>query len=210
MLGSLDLAALVAGLIVGFYWARVMKLIAKTKKTTGRAGNFWPAEPLGRALRVAWVPLVVAWIALPLAIGLGLSGRFLDLVYTQPIVHWFGVAVMLLALGLTMVCWRKMGKSWRMGIDPEETTGLVVSGPFAYVRHPIYTLQILLLIATGVAVPVVALWAALAILAVLLVWEAIREEGHMTRTHGETYRRYADAVGRFLPRSSKPFAADHA
>ena len=204
---QLDLPALAVGLVVGFYWARVVKLVLKTRRTTGRAGNFWPAEALGRALRVVWYPAVVAWIVVPLAVGFGARGGGLDLLYDLPILRWFAAAVALAALVLTMVCWRRMGKSWRMGIDPGETTALVVQGPFAYVRHPIYTLQIVLLAATAAAAPCWIVIGVAVLLACLLQWEAIREEDHMIRTHGETYGRYRAGVGRFVPRSIRPFRA---
>jgi protein-S-isoprenylcysteine O-methyltransferase Ste14 len=35
-----------------------------------------------------------------------------------------------------------MGDSWRIGVDPQETTGLVTSGVFTRVRNPIFTAMI--------------------------------------------------------------------
>ena len=58
--------AVIVGLIIGIYWLCVLGLVAKTKREVGRAANFVPPERLGRFIRFVWIPLVVAWIFLPL------------------------------------------------------------------------------------------------------------------------------------------------
>ena len=50
-----------------------------------------------------------------------------------------------------------MGRSWRIGIDPEEKTQLIFSGPFRIVRHPIYALSILLVLGTLATTPTSAM-----------------------------------------------------
>ncbi|MGE5608956.1 MAG: methyltransferase family protein, partial [Bacillota bacterium] len=118
---------------------------------------------------------------------------------------WLGVAIAAIAFAATWACWRKMGKSWRMGIDPNEHTQLIVTGPYAYVRHPIYALSSLLMLATVAIIPSpLILLVALAHLA-LLQWEARREEKHLLNQHGTTYAAYYTQVGRFIPRSLHPY-----
>lgn len=197
----MDWPALLIGLLTGAYWARVIKLVFKTRRLTGKAGNFWPAEPLGRLLRVIWYPVVILWIAFPLYKAWASPAHpFLRPIYEQSLVRFSGVAVAIVAYWFTLVCWRKMGKSWRMGIDPGERTQLVVTGPYAYVRHPIYALQALMVIASFVAVPTPVMLVVALLLSTLLSWEAIREEKYLLQTHGEPYARYLANVGRFIPR----------
>jgi protein-S-isoprenylcysteine O-methyltransferase Ste14 len=40
---------------------------------------------------------------------------------------------------MTMVSQYQMGNSWRVGVDPHETTELVSRGLFTVVRNPIFT-----------------------------------------------------------------------
>ena len=87
-----------------------------------------------------------------------------------------------------------------MGIDPGEKTELVITGPYAYVRHPIYALQSLLLLASFVAVPNVLMLVVMLVVMGLLQWEARREEQYLLRTHGAQYEQYLRRVGRFVPR----------
>ena len=195
---DIDWPALCVGLIVAFYWGRVIKLVLKTRRLTGRAANFLPPETLGRILRIIWYPNVAAWVILPLVMAF---------VFVPPTKFWYilpleivAVVLAFVDLYLTMICWRKMGKDWRMGIDPNEKNTLIITGPYALVRHPIYALQCLLALLTFVAVPHLLVAIVAFIQIVLLQWEARREEKHMASVHGETYINYMRQVGRFIPR----------
>lgn len=190
------LPALIIGLIVAFYWGRVIKMVIKTKLQTGRSANFFPPETLGRILRVIWYPNVVAWVVIPLLSSLYPGWRL----WSVPGLEWVAVAIALVAMYYTLVCWRKMGRAWRMGIDPNEKNKLIISGPYALVRHPIYALQCLLALVSFVAVPNVWMAVIASLQILLLQWEARREEKHMLSVHGETYAHYMRMVGRFIPR----------
>ncbi|MGH7179731.1 MAG: methyltransferase family protein [Tepidisphaeraceae bacterium] len=194
------------GLIVALYWGRVLRLVYKTRKRTGHSANLLPPEPVGRVLRIIWYPTVILWIALPLALGFrpierGVAG----LLFTNLAIEWTGVAGSLVAFGATLVCWKKMGKSWRMGINPAETTSLVVSGPYAFVRHPIYALSSLMMLSTLLAVPTPLMALVGVIHMSFLQWEARREEGYLVQIHGSVYEDYMHQVGRFIPKSTRGY-----
>lgn len=204
-----NVPALILGLVLLAYWGRVIRLTRKARRRTGRAGNFIPRERIGWWVRFIWNPVVAAWIALPLVVAFTRRlPRGLRLFDWHPAVAWIGLGLAVVAFAATLVCWRKMGKSWRMGIDPGEKTTLVLSGPFAYVRHPIYGLSSLLMIGSFLVIPspVMVIVAVLHLL--LLQWEARREERYLTHVHGDLYARYAARTGRFVPVSLTPYRPD--
>jgi protein-S-isoprenylcysteine O-methyltransferase Ste14 len=189
------------GIIVGIYWARVLRLVRKTRKVTGHGANLLPPELIGRALRILWYPTVLLWIVVPFVVAFAHPGTWmLRALWYLPALRWLAVIVAVTALAATMICWKRMGKSWRMGIDPNEKTQLIVTGPYAYVRHPIYALQSLLLIASFVAVPSVLMFMVMLIGMILLQWEARREEKYLVRVHGAQYEDYLGRSGRFIPK----------
>ena len=206
-MNGINWPSLCAGLIVGAYWARVLRLVLKARRATGRAANFLPPEPLGRLLRIVWYPTVVAWVLIPLYVALfhAKAPAPLRRLYHEPISQWVGVALAAAALGATLVCWRLMGRSWRMGIDPHEKTRLIVTGPYAYVRHPIYALSSLLMLATALVVPAPAMILVAVVHVTFLQWEARREERHLATMHGREYHTYLRRVGRFVPRTLTPY-----
>jgi protein-S-isoprenylcysteine O-methyltransferase Ste14 len=198
--------AVIIGLLIGIYWLRVMMLVARTKREVGRAANFVPPEPLGRLLRFIWIPVVVLWIFVPMLLPFvtGLPWFLQPIAFQgQEIVGWIAVVIALIAFAITWVCWVKMGKSWRMGIDPNERTTLVFNGPYAYVRHPIYGLSQVLMLSTFAAWPSPLMLVLAALHLILMQWEVRREDKYLVALHGPAYADYMKNVGRFVPRIVK-------
>jgi protein-S-isoprenylcysteine O-methyltransferase Ste14 len=187
--------AIIVASSVSIYWLAVLVKCILIAPRIGRLPNVVPREPTGRLLRLFWTPLVLLWIAAPWSAVRKPSAATLNLV-----LGGCGAALCVTALLLSFLCWRQMGLSWRIGIDPQEKTALVVTGPFRHVRHPIYALSILLMLGTVAAVP--TWWMATIAVAhtVLLLVEARREEKYLLRHHGEAYGAYRATTGRFVPR----------
>lgn len=202
--------ALIIGLVVSMYWSRVMLMVRRFRKTAGHDANLVPREQTGRMVRWIWMPVVVLWVALPFMAFFARGGRATG-PWVVPATHfplWMGWAaafIAVLCLLATLECWRRMGTSWRMGINPDDKTQLIFSGPFAFVRHPIYGLSSLLMIATMLAVPSAIMFTVGIVHVALLQWEARREEQHLIALHGEEYLRYARKTGRFFPRSFRAY-----
>jgi protein-S-isoprenylcysteine O-methyltransferase Ste14 len=112
-----------------------------------------------------------------------------------------GLVVM--AVGVAGVVWSQLGlrDSWRIGVDPGERTELVVDGPYACSRNPIYAGMAVAAVGAAVAVPS---WVAVAGAALLVVGVEVQvrrvEEPYLEGAHGASFRRYAARVGRFAPR----------
>ena len=195
-----DWPCLMVAVILAIYWLRVARMAWKMRRKTGRAANFIPAESLGKLLRYLWIPIVVAWIGLPFAAAFKAPSHSPDFpLFESQIAQWIGVGVAIFCLLATRACWRRMGKSWRMGIDPNEKTTLIFTGPYAYVRHPIYALSSLMMIATVVVLPTPMMIGIAVVHLLLLQWEARREERNLSRIHGDQYDLYCSRVGRFIP-----------
>ena len=202
---------LVVALVVTVYWARVLHLVIKTRRRTGKSANFFPPEKLGRLLRLLWIPVVGGWIVLPLLLALGYSSASpLRPLWDLPALAIAASAVAVLCLVLTWICWQRMGRSWRMGINPNEKTQLIVTGPYAYVRHPIYALSTLLMVVSVLAAPSPAMFFCGVIHIAFVRWEARREEHYLLGVHGELYGRYLRGVGGFMPRTFTPFITERA
>jgi protein-S-isoprenylcysteine O-methyltransferase Ste14 len=162
--------------------------------------------------------VVILWILIPLISflfpprrhsggGQGWGWNFEDLLdfaitplfNSQPI-QYAALLIALLAFLLTLLCWKKMGISWRMGIDPTEKTQLITTGPYSRIRHPIYALSSLLMLATVAAIPSPAMLLVAATHLFLLQLEARREESYLAITHGPAYSEYQRRTGRFIPK----------
>lgn len=114
--------------------------------------------------------------------------------------HAIGLVLAGTGVALTFGAQLAMGDSWRIGVDPEERTRLVTSGPFALVRNPIYSAMAPTVLGLVLLVPsVLAIAGLLAIAAAFELQVRVVEEPHLLRVHGEEYADYAARVGRFVP-----------
>lgn len=126
----------------------------------------------------------------------------------EPLLQWgppsvAAMAAMLMAIGgAAIVVWsqRVLGVQWSLTARLVEGHRLVTSGPYAWVRHPIYTAMMPMLAATAVAFsrPVVLL----VCLALYLVGTRIRiaaEEQLMASAFGEEWATYRRRVQALIP-----------
>jgi protein-S-isoprenylcysteine O-methyltransferase Ste14 len=95
---------------------------------------------------------------------------------------------------------KTLGKEWSVTARLVEGHKLATSGPYAYVRHPIYTGMLGMLVATGLAISHwVVLPAALAIFVVGTVIRVRSEEKLLREAFGEQYETYAQRVPAIVP-----------
>jgi protein-S-isoprenylcysteine O-methyltransferase Ste14 len=206
------LPPILLGIVVGAYWGRVMRMAYKARRRTGRSANLLPTERVGRITRIFWVPAVIAWIVQPFCTAFWNDPpRPLRHLFYIPWIAWPALGVAIACLVLSRICWKAMGRHWRMGIDPSEENPLIASGPFRYVRHPIYALSILMMLASMAMLPSPVMLGVGVVHICLLCWESRREELHLLKIHGESYKRYWNTVGGFFPKSlnAPPHRSSH-
>lgn len=111
-----------------------------------------------------------------------------------------GIVLALLGIAGTVYAQIDMGDSWRIGVDPGERTDLVRSGVFGRVRNPIFTAMLTFGLGIALVTPnPVAIAGFLLLLATIEMQVRLVEEPYLAGVHGDSYRSYAGAVGRFVP-----------
>jgi protein-S-isoprenylcysteine O-methyltransferase Ste14 len=108
--------------------------------------------------------------------------------------------LMLLTLALFLTASRAMGRNWSLVARTRTDHQLVTWGPFAVMRHPIYTALFVFMIAMAIAF---GHWRGL-IVGVPLYWigtwiRITREERLLRAQFGAAYDDYASRVKRFVP-----------
>jgi len=113
-----------------------------------------------------------------------------------------GIAVTLVACGVAVAIWarRHLGEFWSARVTLKEDHQLIQTGPYARVRHPIYSGLLLAMIGTGLFV---GEWRA--VMGVLLIFvshglKARREEKMLISQFGSTYEEYRRRTGSLVPR----------
>jgi len=111
-------------------------------------------------------------------------------------------AIAVTALGIAFAIWARfyIGQNWSSAVTIKVDHQLIRTGPYAWVRHPIYSGLILAMIGTAIArreprgfLSVVLLW--------LGFWIKSRmEEKFMRKTFGAEYEDYSHSTGALIPR----------
>ncbi len=169
------------------YWfvaARGVKQDRRQESALSRAGHI---VPLGIAAWLLWAPV------LP---GRFLDGRFLP---AAPATYWIGVAIVAAGLGFAIWARNVLGRNWSGVVTVKQDHELIRSGPYRYVRHPIYTGLLLAFVGSAVAR---GEWRG--VLAVLIafaaLWRKLKlEEQWMIETFGDAYLRYRAEVRALIP-----------
>jgi len=115
--------------------------------------------------------------------------------------RWVGIALALAGFALLQWAQVTLGKSWSDTPRMMKEQTLITSGPYQFIRHPIYTAFVLIL---GSALLISANWLiGLAWLGMTVLEVASRvgfEESLMLEYFGDQYREYMKKTGRLLPR----------
>jgi len=189
------LALLLIGFVVhrGFYTRKIQhraESILKQPKPgrTTQIANLLTLLALFSTIIYIVVPNWMSWSALPIPTWL----------------RWLGIGIALGGFALLQWAQHALGKNW--SDDPKLIKGqeLVSSGPYHWIRHPIYSAFLLIL---GAFLPISANWFAgglwISAIGLAIAARIDVEEKMMLAQFGEEYRAYMQKTGRLWPRMLK-------
>lgn len=182
--------ALLLSLTVSGYFRRRARLESGTIE---RRAEGWPLLALRLAIALPLFGMIVlylihppamAWAAVPLPATL----------------RWLGAGLLLLAAPLVIWVFTNLGRNVSETVLVKSDHQLVTSGPYRWVRHPLYTTGLLLLTGMSLLAANAALALGTVAVAVLIVRVVIpREEAALIATFGDAYRAYRRRTGRLWP-----------
>jgi protein-S-isoprenylcysteine O-methyltransferase Ste14 len=114
----------------------------------------------------------------------------------------YGLGLLLTALGLGLTVWARvhLGVNWSVSVAHKHEHQLVRTGPYARVRHPIYSGLVLAFLGALVARGDLGALLACALGTLSLVMKLRREEHWMREVFGEAYSEYGADVPALFPR----------
>jgi len=168
----------IAWIAFWIYW-----LVSATSANASRPGRRW--TPIGGLSAVA-VILILRVL------------RFPSLAVHSPVLGAVGAVVF--ASGLLLAIWARvhLGRNWGMPMTQRLEPELVTSGPYRYIRHPIYTGLLLGIVGTALADNLSGLVLA-AGLTVVFYYAGRVEERNMTAAFPTTYPAYRASTKMLIP-----------
>lgn len=177
-------------LIFAGYWAVTSIGI---KKDVKRSGSVW----LALAIRLAIVVVLLMFLGSPAMKRLWESARSYSPSPSAPLVL---TGLVLCASGIGFAIWARIhiGRNWSPVPAMKEEHELVTSGPYRYVRHPIYTGILVAMI--GSALVAGLSWLVVFLFALVTFLFRVRiEEGYMMKLFPIEYPEYRKRVKALIP-----------
>jgi protein-S-isoprenylcysteine O-methyltransferase Ste14 len=163
--------------VFALYWL----IAAIGAKSGSRGGRSWPP---GLALLLAFLVLR------------GFKAE--SLAVHSLVLQVLGVA--LLVSGLALAVWARiyLGRNWGMPMSKKDEPELVTSGPYRFVRHPIYSGLLLAVLGTALATNLLGL-IALVLLATYFLYSATVEERLLSTSFPAAYPAYRAKTKMVIP-----------
>jgi protein-S-isoprenylcysteine O-methyltransferase Ste14 len=177
---------LTAYIILGVAWAIWLLPFILAKR------NSQTAQKIDR--RARWGMLLVA-----VAYALIWQGRF----WERPLPYWRVIPSTLFLLLACVLSWsgtRFLGRQWRMDAGLNADHELVRTGPYRFVRHPIYASMLCLFCGTALMIASVVLFLPAVVL--FIVGTEIRvgiEDRLLASRFGEQFTQYMNSIPAYIP-----------
>jgi protein-S-isoprenylcysteine O-methyltransferase Ste14 len=170
------------------YWLAAAQRAAPNKRMETLLEGASYRIPLGIGVLLMvfwWAPLFLRisalWMQSPLGAGIGLA-------FT--------------GAGLCLAVWARMhlGKYWSGRITLKENHRVIQTGPYAWVRHPIYSGLILALFGTAITLGTIPAFAGFAFMLISFLRKLKIEETWLRSQFGAEYAAYQSRVKALIPR----------
>jgi protein-S-isoprenylcysteine O-methyltransferase Ste14 len=186
--------ALLAVVAIRMYFSGYADAVSGERQTTKGEGSF-------RILRVV--------LGLPLLLGLIAYLAWPPLMEWSQMtlprwVRWLGVPAAVVGISFLVWVQRHLGNNFSGTVQIRTGGSVVKSGPYAYVRHPMYWSFLFI----GAAIWLLtANWflgaGFLMVILIVMVVRAPVEEQALLKAYGDAYAEYRRTTGKFFPRLSK-------
>jgi protein-S-isoprenylcysteine O-methyltransferase Ste14 len=174
-------------LVVAIYW--VVGIVG-AKSTVKREST------LSSALHVAMGCAAVALVWDP-ATGIGFLGH--RLISTAAWVQWLGLAATIGGCAFAIWARARLGSNWSATVTVKQNHELILRGPYAVVRHPMYSGFLLALAGTAIAVGEIRAFIGLGVAFITFFLKSAAEEKFMREEFSDEYARYSQRVWRLIP-----------
>lgn len=114
---------------------------------------------------------------------------------------WTVAGIVITYAGIGLAIWARMilGKNWSSSVTIKQDHSLILTGPYAFVRHPIYSGILLALLGSAVIVGRIRILIFVPILLIGFLIKSRKEERFMTEKFGRQYEEYRQHTKALIP-----------
>jgi protein-S-isoprenylcysteine O-methyltransferase Ste14 len=190
MTNSLSIASFIT---IGLWCVLIIYVLRGAKTASAEIEHPASASLASRIIKILGMLYLFALIYSPRWVGIHPHPMA-----TWPGRAWIGVAICAAGVALVIASRRTLGRNWSDLVVLKRNHELIQSGPYRWIRHPLYSGMLLAILGSAITVNF-----RLAYIAVPIVWlgfwlKARREEALLEQQFPE-YRHYRQRVKAFIP-----------
>ena len=179
--------------IFGLYWFISASSVKSTQETRGwLAGNWHGIWLLIGGLFLSNLPFLAK-------VGVSISSLTILLIPSSIVINVVIIVFAVTGLIVALIARRTLAGNWSRAVAFKEDHELITTGLYHYVRHPIYTGILLMILATALSVGTLSAGIGFVII-VLGLWFKLRaEEEILTKHFPKEYLAYKDRTKALIP-----------
>ena len=176
-----------------FYWFISSSSVKSTQETRGwLAGNWHGIFLLIGGLFLSNLPFLAK-------VGVSISSLTILLIPSSIVINVVIIVFAVTGLIVALIARRTLAGNWSRAVAFKEDHELITTGLYHYVRHPIYTGVLLMILATALSVGTLSAGIGFVII-VLGLWFKLRaEEELLTKHFPKEYLAYKDRTKALIP-----------
>ena len=176
-----------------FYWFISSSSVKSTQETRGwLAGNWHGIFLLIGGLFLSNLPFLAK-------VGVSISSLTILLIPSSIVINVVIIVFAVTGLMVALIARRTLAGNWSRAVAFKEDHELITTGLYHYVRHPIYTGVLLMILATALSVGTLSAGIGFVII-VLGLWFKLRaEEEILTKHFPKEYSVYKDRTKALIP-----------
>ena len=179
--------------IFALYWFISASSVKSTQETKGRlAGNWYSIWLIIGGLFLSNVPFLAK-------VGVSISSLTILLIPSSIVINVVIIVFAVTGLIVALIARRTLAGNWSRAVAFKEDHELITTGLYHYVRHPIYTGVLLMILATALSVGTLSAGIGFVII-VLSLWFKLRAEEELLTNHfPKEYPAYKDRTKALIP-----------
>ncbi len=172
-------------LVLVTYWYIAACFAKRTKSTESRLQRLQHTLPLG--------------IGFFLVFHGGRHGFLAGQLFSAPWIRWTGMVLTVAGLGFAIWARFHLGRNWSGIITLKQDHELIRSGPYRFVRHPLYTGFLTALFGSALVATTGDALIGFLTVVIAIVFKLRREETLLTGEFGDQYRQFQREVPALVP-----------
>jgi protein-S-isoprenylcysteine O-methyltransferase len=124
--------------------------------------------------------------------------KFVNFAPVRPVLSMIGLVLCVAGMAVLVAARQTLGRNWSQTVAAKEDHELITSGPYRYMRHPMYAGGMLAAVGSAIVVggPFIFL---LLILGALFLWRVVAEDRLMARQFPNEYPAYMGRTKALIP-----------